>query len=267
MKHFYCLFLAVTICFSSCEMVEYHPYDGNVKGETKLNRKNICEIEKNTLGKSTVKFIVVSDTHSSYDEVLDEVKSINNQKDIDFVIHCGDFTDFGTTSEFEWQQILFNKLNVPYVVVIGNHDCLGTGKEIYCKMFGAENFAFTAGKTRFICLNTNAKEYDFNEPVPKLSFLDEELAKFPDSVENTIVAMHIMPLADEFNNDVASVFEARLRAFPNILFCVCGHGHKTIIEDVFEDGLLYYEIACAEKRQYYIFTISGNSYDYVVVDF
>lgn len=266
-KLIYCFFCAVAVGFTSCDLIEYHPYDGDVKGDTRVNAKNIRAIERNTAGKSEIRVAVISDTHSWYDEVDDLVESVNGRGNIDFVIHCGDLTDFGMTNEFEWARILLDKLNVPYVALLGNHDCLGTGKDVYQEVFGAENFAFTAGKTRVICLNTNAQEFDFSEPVPKLSFIDNEIAKMSDSVVNTIVAMHIMPLADEFNNDVAASFEHRLNLLKNTRFCVCGHGHKTIVEDVFDDGLLYYEIGTPEDRQYYVFTIAEESYECEIIDY
>ena len=33
-------------------------------------------------------------------------------------------SDFGVTDEFLWQRDIMNKLRVPYVALIGNHDCL-----------------------------------------------------------------------------------------------------------------------------------------------
>ena len=49
-----------------------------------------------------------------------------------------------------------NGLHVPYVALIGNHDCLGTGAETYKAVFGPTNFSFIAGDVKFVCLNTNA---------------------------------------------------------------------------------------------------------------
>ena len=38
-------------------------------------------------------------------------------------------SDFGLTKEFLWQRDIMNGLHVPYVALIGNHDCLGTGRK------------------------------------------------------------------------------------------------------------------------------------------
>ena len=55
------------------------------------------------------------------------MESINKRGDVDFVVHCGDISDFGVTREFELQRDILEKLTMPYVVLIGNHDCLGSG--------------------------------------------------------------------------------------------------------------------------------------------
>lgn len=68
-----------------------------------------------------------------------------------------------------------NKLNVPYVTLIGNHDVLGNGKAVFEEIFGTDNFSFIAGKTKFVCLNTNALEYDYSHPVPDFNFLNSEM--------------------------------------------------------------------------------------------
>ena len=75
--------------------------------------------------------------------------------DIDFVIHGGDMSDFGVTDEFLWQRDIMNKLRVPYVALIGNHDCLGTGEETYQMCIRARCLvnAFLFGGISFIFLD------------------------------------------------------------------------------------------------------------------
>lgn len=121
-------------------------------------------------GKEEFSFVLISDTQRWYDETEDAVNAINERNDVDFVIHCGDLSDFGMKMEFEKQRDILNRLSVPYVCLLGNHDCLATGKEVFNTIFGDENFAFTAGNVRFVCLNTNALEFDYSEAVPDFSF-------------------------------------------------------------------------------------------------
>lgn len=257
--------LHLTTILCSCEMMDIHPYAGHIDDKKGLNSKNIEKIESTLAGRDTICFAVISDTQRWYDETEDEVASINQRDDIHFVIHCGDLTDFGVTKEFVWQREILQKLKIPYVVLLGNHDCIGSGKDVYRTMFGRENYSFVAGPTRFICLDTNALEYDFSNPVPDLDFIRGFAG---DSIaENTVVAMHVRPFADEFNDNVADAFNHYIHQLATPLFCLHGHGHSTEVSDLFGDGLLYYEITCAKHRQYYVFTITKEDYSYEIVDY
>ncbi len=259
------LLLLFSLLFVGCDLMDVHPYDGRIKGKKSIHLNNIARIEQATQGKSQIRFAVISDTQRWFDDMEDEVRSINQRGDIDFVVHCGDMTDFGITKEFDWQQSVMNKLSMPYVVLLGNHDCVGNGKEVYRSMFGKENFTFVAGRTRFICLDTNALEFDFSNPVPDLNYMESFIGD--STVDNTIVVMHVRPFSDEFNDNVGNAFQYLIRNFTHPLFCLCGHGHTTEVVDLFNDGILYYEIANAEKRQYYVFTVKGGQYDCETVDF
>lgn len=255
----------VVLILASCELIDVHPYDGKIDGETAVNVRNIEEIERKLDGRSEICFAVISDTQRWYDDTEDEVASINRRGGIDFVIHCGDMTDFGLTKEFEWQRDILNKLDVPYVAILGNHDCIGSGKEVFRSMFGRENYSFRAGPTRFVCLDTNALEYDFSNPVPDLDFIRNFAGDT--SVKNTIMVMHVCPFSEEFNDNVADAFNYYIHNLTNPIFCLYGHGHKTEVDDLFGDGLLYFQITSAKGRQYYVFTVTEEGYDYEVVDY
>lgn len=139
----------LTVALLTACQVEYHPYNTRIDGPTGVNARN----------------------------------------DIDFVIHTGDLADFGMRDEFERQRDILDRLRVPYVVLLGNHDCLATGEKIFTKIFGEVDFAFTAGDVRFVYLNTNALEFDHDTPVPNFDFLERQLASFPAGAEKTVVAM------------------------------------------------------------------------------
>ena len=83
-----------------------------------------------------------------------------------------------------------NKLKVPYVGLIGNHDCLGTGEETYRAIFGDPNFSFIAGRIKFVCLNTNALEFDYSRPIPDFDFINAQLEDRREEYDRTIFSMH-----------------------------------------------------------------------------
>ena len=252
---------------SSCEIIEYHPYDTRIEGETGLTEKNIRLIEDKMRGRREFRFAMISDTQRRYDETKEVVNIINNRGDIDFVLHGGDMADFGETKEFLWARDFLNKLRVPDCCLLGNHDCLGTGFDVYQKVFGSDNFAFTVGNVRFVCLNTNALEYDYSHPVPDFNFMEDELRNMPVGVEKTIVAMHVPPGDGEFNNNVGRAFEHYIASFPHVQFCLFGHIHRWAEEEFFDDGVVYNGCTTVGKRGYYVITIKEEGYEIERCDF
>lgn len=248
-------------------MLESHPYDVNISGERHLTAKNISLIESSLSGKNTFVFAMISDTQRGYDDTADAVKAINARGDIDFVVHGGDFTEYGATREFEWQRDILAHLDMPYVSVIGNHDCVATGIDAYRSIFGPLDYAFTAGDVKFLCINTNALEFDYSTAVPNFGFLKQQLAATGLKINRTIVLMHAGPFCEQFNNNVAHEFHILLSRFPNLLFCIYGHGHHAEVSDPFGDGIIYYECANIRKRSYLLFTVSEDGYYYDAVDF
>lgn len=259
------IILSYLFVFAGCDVIDYHPYDVRIKGETDINAKNIKKIEEKCSGKTTFRFIAMGDSQRWYDETEDFVKVVNQRDDIDFVVHGGDMSDFGLADEFMWQRDIMNKLNVPYVTLIGNHDCVGTGEESYRKIFGDPNFSFIAGKTKFVCLNTNAMEYDYSNPIPDFDFMEQEVTSRADEYDQTIICMHARPGSEQFNNNVSKVFQLYVLQFPNVLFCTNAHDHRISVDDIFDDGIIYYGSDCMKHRNYLVFTIKPEGYDYEVV--
>ncbi len=255
-----CAFVA-----AGCDAIDYHPYDTRMDGETDINAKNIQRIEAECRGREELCFAVISDTQRWYDETKAAVRSINAREEIDFVLHLGDLTDFGITKEFEWMRRELEKLRVPYVCLIGNHDCLGTGPDVFRKMYGALNFSFDAGNTHFVGLNTNAIEFDYSDAVPDFSFIKTDRNNVPAEAERTVVMMHSRPFSDQFNNNIAEFFQAEMRKYPGLAFCLCGHEHHSGEFDLFGDGIIYYRCGAAKHREYLLFTLTkeGTTYEKV----
>lgn len=259
--------LMLAALLTGCQLLESHPYDVDIDGETSLTYKNIELIEANTAGRTSLRFAMISDTQGWYDDTVDAVEAINSLG-VDFTLHGGDLSDYGMAKEFMHQRDILNGLNSPYVCVIGNHDCLATGKESYQTVFGPYNFAFTAGDVRFICLNTNALEYDYSEPVPDFGFIEGELESFPAHASRTVFLMHVKPFEMVFNNNVAKVFEHYVTSFPGVQFCLYGHEHSFAADDLFGDGVMYYQCPNIGKRQFLLFNINDdNTYSYELQEF
>lgn len=261
MKSLHSAIIVFFVIAVSWGCVEYHPYDTHIDGERNVNAINVAQIESLTADRDQIRFAVVSDSQRWYDELEDAVEEICERDDIDFVIHAGDVSDWALRSEFEMQRDILNSLDVPYVCLLGNHDCLGTGKQLFREIFGEFDFAFTAGGVRFLCLNTNSLEFDAGE-VPNFEFIHQELATLSPEVERTVVVMHAYPLCDQFSDEAAAAeFQQLIKSFPRLQFCLHGHGHRYREEEIFDDGVIYYECANVGSEEYLVFTLNKDGYE------
>ena len=265
-----CLLTTLTLgmLLVSCdEAFDIHPYDVDFKGDRGINARQIATIEQRCASKDTLRIAFISDTHGWYTDMKDEVASLNEHDDLDFVIHCGDLTDTGTSKEFEWSRDILNGLHMPYVALVGNHDFLGTGNQAYDVMFGTMDFSFIASRVKFVCLNTNATEYDYMAAVPNFDFMEQEVTTGTDRFDRTLLIMHAPPYSDQFNNNVCKAFRRYLDLFPGLLCCIYGHNHNDTVDDIYDDGLLFWGIDCAEHRNYRIMTITPDGYEMEQIHF
>ena len=254
-----------SICFFAALLlfacVEYHPYDTRVSGEKGINARNIKRIESMCCNKQSLRFAVISDSQRWYDELYDAVRALNCYKDIDFVIHAGDLSDYGLRTEFESQREILSGLTMPYVCLIGNHDCIATGREVFSKIFGEVDFSFTAGNVRFLCLNTNALEYEHYESVPNMGFVEQAVSTFPVEAQKSVVVMHAQPLSDQmYSEQVSLLLHQQIKRLPGLQFCVHGHGHRYKEEEIFDDGVIYYQCENIGGRSFLIFTLDSDGY-------
>lgn len=287
MKKFcYGLFCAgVVLMCCSCDRFEYHPYSVRLEGQHDINTSTIAELERAGLH-TPFSFAFITDTQGSLDEMYDALDVIVGRGDIDFIIHGGDMTDFGLPKEYLWTRDALEKSGLPYLTVIGNHDCLGNGEDTFDWLFGPENFSLNVDRVHIVGLNTVALEYDYSRPVPDFDFIESDCQavraineQTPDSITHTVVVMHSRPYDEQFNNNVAKPFDHYLKNYPGMDretvsdgsrlngFCINGHNHFTDVKDIFENGILYYQCANIAKRQFFVFTITDDGYDYETVEF
>lgn len=264
---FWVLLLVASCAVVSCDIIDYHPYDTRFDGPTSINTHNIARIAAVCNGRDSICFAVLSDTQRWYDETEAAVDDINRRRP-DFVVHLGDLTDFGITREFEWMSRELERLEVPYVCLLGNHDCLGTGPDVFRQMYGEPDFSFHAGDTHFLCLNTNAFEYDYSTAIPDFAFIKADKAELPSHIRRTIVAMHAAPGSEQFNNNVAEIFHEKIAEYPSLQFCLSGHNHVTTTFVPLPDSIVYYQCGAAKHRNYLLYKLNAKGgIDYEVVEY
>ena len=260
-QHFVWGIFALLLSSCSGGVFDTHPYDVDISGETGINARQMSVIESKFANKDTLRVAFISDTHLWLSDAKDQVEDVNRRKNVDFVVHCGDLTDTATEVEFEWSRDILSDLNYPFVALIGNHDFLGTGDQTYEVMYGPMDFSFIAGRVKFLCLNTNATEYDYLAAIPNFDWMEEEMTKDSDRFDRTVIIMHAPPYSDQFNNNVCKAFRRYLDYFPGLMCCVYGHNHDDAVSDFYNDGLIFYGIDCAQHRNYRILTITPDGYE------
>lgn len=118
---------------------------------------------------------------------------MNHDSTIQFIIIGGDITNLVLSKEYDWFQQILSNSKKPFITIIGNHDYLSNGKEIYLRMFGSTYFSFTIGKYKFICFDNII--WENNNAIPNFACLEKQLN---DSCYIKLIIAHIPPWSDEF---------------------------------------------------------------------
>lgn len=205
-------------------------------------------ILQNTALANVVKFVQVADSHYRTDneyrqDVLKEtVKSINNEKDISFVVFTGDNLD-SPKSEFLPDFIkTINKLKVPYYIIIGNHDVYknnGLSKERYYEIIKENNFLYKPLKPNYVfkkngfvfIVTDGAKEIIPGTigyyKTDTLNWLDKQLKKYKRS--KVVILQHFPVVATkEINSHRVYNKEEYLQMLDkhsNVISVIAGHLH------------------------------------------
>lgn len=221
------LFLLFSLFFFSCNSDEYSP--NQVFGSRTPKAVNAAQINvlNTKVAGSTIRIAVSGDTQRSYTESKRFVDDVNSRSDIDFVILNGDISDFGLVAEFEGIYKIYEKLNVPFISVIGNHDLVANGRAVYERMFGPLNFTFTFGGTKFVCHDTNGREYNFDGTTPNLAWLKSNLT-LSSGVTNLVAISHVPPVDADFDPALVTPYQTLMNQTPGLLASIHSHRHDTL---------------------------------------
>ena len=216
--------------------------------------------------KDSFKFIVIGDSQRFYDELRDFVANVNQRKDVSFIVLNGDITDFGLNKEYKWINRELSRLNIPYLAVIGNHDMLANGSLLYKQMFGAENFSFHYGETKFICLNSSSREKGFDGSLPDLDWLKTEL-KDLSRYRNAFVISHVPPFHKDFDKTLAAPYNNALVESKKIRLSIHGHDHNYSTSHPYGSEIEYLVSGTINKRSYSLISVTDDDYEIEKVEY
>jgi len=263
----YCFIIAFLFLFTSCQPFDFNPYDITrlEKNEENLNAKNIKKISKiNMQDIDTFSFALIADTHIEYSILEEAINQINNDKSILFVIHLGDITDGGLYKEFHWTNDKMSKLNIPYVMLTGNHDYLSNGHSIYNQMYGESSFVFSFNKTKFVCFNNVV--WENNNTYPDFNWLNNNLSdnKLYDHI---FVLSHIPPFSDQFDKYCESVFN-KILTTNKVKLSIHGHVHCYSYKQYYNNSsTLYFTADDIKGRNYYKISVTKSTFNIQQVPF
>jgi outer membrane protein assembly factor BamB/predicted phosphodiesterase len=176
-----------------------------------------------------IMFAHISDTHIGTENAAEDlrktVEDINQNPDIQFVIHTGDVTEFGSDEELYLAKKILDQLRKPYYIVPGNHDAKWSesGCNTFVKVFGKECFSVEKSGVLFLGLASgpNMRMAPGQIPREHLQFLHETLQR-NESKKLPIIFVNHYPLNDALNNWYEVIDALKQQ---NIWAHLMGHGH------------------------------------------
>ncbi|KVL34809.1 metallophosphatase [Burkholderia territorii] len=158
----------------------------------------------------------------------------------DAVLVTGDLTDFGHDDEYRHLRDLLAPLEIPYYLMVGNHDDRAGLRRAFADRAELQDgefvqYALDVGAVRVLALDSQvpgASSGDLCDA--RLAWLAAQLDAARD--RPVIVALHHPPFASGIGHmdalrlapAAAAKLDALLRGHPNVERVLCGHVHRTM---------------------------------------
>jgi len=251
-------FLFALSVFCGCQLDEYSPNQKfNGQSPSDVNARELSTFPQKPAG-SPIRVAVSGDTQRTYKEAQLFVDHINARDDIDFVFLNGDISDFGLLGEFVGVEKIYSQLKVPFVSIIGNHDQLANGYEVYKRMFGAVNFTFNYAGIKFVCFDSNSREHNFNGQIPDMNWLASNL-KLEPGIKNLIAVSHVSSIDSDFDSRLTLPYENLLNGTPGVLASIHSHQHSAhLIYSKNGKGIPYIITSGIVNRSYTLIDINND---------
>lgn len=260
-------YILLVLCSFACKKMEYSPHQQFDSDTPRgVNQQNIQKLQSIPNDDNVIRFVLTGDSQRFYDEAVPLVNKINDMKKIDFVLLAGDITDFGLLQEYEWVHRIFGKLYVPYIAVIGNHDMVANGENIYQSFYGPIDFSFVYDSVKFICHNTNSREFNFTGNVPDMNWLKQEL-KSEAGVKSYIAVSHVPPFSEDFDPALVSDYYQLFRYTPGFLASLHGHTHEGGYLQHQPESIPYINCDAVNRKKFALCEITKGEFTYSIIQY
>ena len=251
------LLFVLSAILVSCNHFEFSPNQTFDRISLRdVNANHLKELGNGT-NDDTVKFVLTGDSQRSRDETVEFCKVVNAIPGIDFVVLAGDISEFGVLKEMTWISRTLEDLNPPYVAVIGNHDETARGKEVFLNMFGALNYSFVYGGIKFVCHDSNSREYNFNGQVPDIPWLKKELKPSP-GVTGFVAVSHVPVNSLDFDSKLSKGYMETFAQTPGFLASLHAHTHNYQLFYPDGSGIPYIVTSAVGNSEFLVIQIVNN---------
>lgn len=185
-------------------------------------------------------FALITDTHissseTSVEDLENTVRSINDNRAIEFVVVAGDITEEGDRASMEKAKQILDQLNVEYYITSGNHETKWSesGVTDFDKVFGSDRFEFSSDGIYFIGFNSGPVIRMMDGHVGKQDILWMQQKLDSIGSEMPVIVVTHYPLKD---GDVDNWYQVTdlLRNY-NVKAILNGHYHSN--KTFFYDGI------------------------------
>jgi hypothetical protein len=260
-------FIFILLFSSSCRKLEYSPNQKfDKKTPQNINANNLKRLLA-TPGDDTVRFVLSGDSQNAYKDLNTFINKVNALPGIDFVLLNGDISDFGLLQEFKWIESFYSKLNVPYMAIIGNHDHSANGVFVYQRMYSEQlDFSFVYKGVKFVCHNTNSREYKFDGSIPDLSFLKNQFQPEP-GVKGYFAVAHIPPTSGDFDQKLFADYGKILTDNGKVYAVLNAHIDKETIQYPYTSTLPVITTNSLYNRHFLVAEVVNNNFRFYDVEF
>ncbi|KVR36241.1 metallophosphatase [Burkholderia ubonensis] len=158
----------------------------------------------------------------------------------DAVLVTGDLVDFGRDDEYAQLRDLLAPLEIPYYLMVGNHDDRAALRRAFADRPEWQDgefvqYAFDVGAVRVLALDSQVPGTSAGDLCDaRLAWLAAQLDAARD--RPVIVALHHPPFASGIGHmdalrlapAAAAKLDTLLRGYPNVERVLCGHVHRTM---------------------------------------
>lgn len=207
-----------------------------------------------------MRILHISDTHIGSEKhfnktSLEKVMNKIEKENYDLLIHSGDITQEGKESQYKRAEKIFSKIDIPHIVIPGNHDKRSGGLALYKKYIGQPNGVFEQENTIVLFVDSAVPDSNVGRVgMVKFNMLKNGLRKHSDKKIKIVVLHHHtipIPMAGRERNvlsNAGDLLDLFLRFDVDLV--ISGHRHYPNVYEIDETTFVNAGTTSGKKTRY-----------------